>query len=270
MDERTADKIIAATHWPRAVATIALGALALFLVLGAVSELKSYRFIGSGVAATNTISVSGEGVSYAVPDTATFSVTIQETAATVKPAQDKATAKSNAVITYLKGAGVAEKDIQTADYSVNPQYEWRTQACPAGSYCPGGKQTLTGYQVSQTLSVKVRDTAKAGDLLAGVGSRGASQVSGLNFEVGDKNAVEADARDKAIADAKAKAAVLAKSLGVSLVRIVGFSEGGGGPIYYAKASGAMAMDAAVAPPSPEIPVGQNKITSDISLTYEIQ
>lgn len=270
MDERTADKIIAATHWPRAMAATALGTLALFLLIGVMSELKSYRFIGSGVAATNTISVSGEGVSYAVPDTATFTVSVEETATTVKAAQYKATAKSNAIIAYLKGAGVAEKDIQTADYSVNPQYQWSQQVCPAGSsYCPGGKQTLTGYQVSQTLSVKARDTAKAGDLLAGVGSRGVSQVSGLNFEVDDKDAVQTQARDKAIAAAKAKAEALAKSLGVKLVRIVGFSESGGGPIYYAKAAGMMTADSAAAP-APEIPVGQNKITSDISLTYEIQ
>src|SRR3989344_1136647 len=236
MDEQTADKIIAATHWPRAMAATALGTLAVFLLVATVGGLKSYRFIGSGVAATNTISVSGEGVSYAVPDTATFSVTIQETAATVKPAQDKATAKSDAIIAYLKDAGVAKKDIQTADYSVNPQYEWKQQACPAGSYCPGGKQVLTGYQVSQTLSVKVRDTAKAGDLLAGVGSRGASQVSGLSFVIDKEDSLKDEARDKAITQAKGKAEVLAKSLGVSLVRVVGFSEGGGGgPIYYAKA-----------------------------------
>ena len=269
MDEQTADKIIAATHWPRAMAATALGTLAVFLLVATVGGLKSYRFIGSGGAAPNTISVSGEGVSYAVPDTATFSVTIQETAATVKPAQDKATAKSDAIIAYLKDAGVAKKDIQTADYSVNPQYEWKQQACPAGSYCPGGKQVLTGYQVSQTLSVKVRDTAKAGDLLAGVGSRGASQVSGLTFEVDDKDAVEAEARKEAIADAKAKAESLAASLGVRLVRIVGFSEGSSGPIYYAKEVRLMTADSAEAP-SPEIPVGENKITSNISLTYEIQ
>lgn len=269
MDEGTADKIIAATHRVRSFAALALAALAVFLILAALSELKSYRFIGSGVAATNTISVTGEGVAYAVPDTATFSVSVVETAPTVKAAQDKATAKSNAIIDYLKGAGVAAKDIQTADYSVNPQYVWSQQVCPAGSYCPGGKQTLTGYQVSQTLSVKVRDTAKAGDLLAGVGSRGASQVSGLTFEVADKDAVQQQARDKAIAQAKDKARKLAVSLGVSLVRIVGFSENGQGPIMYARAAGAMSS-AEVAAPAPEIPVGQNKITSNISLTYEIQ
>ena len=80
---------------------------------------------------------------------------------------------------------------------------------------------------------------------------------------------DAEARKEAIADAKAKAESLAASLGVRLVRIVGFSEGSSGPIYYAKEVRLMTADSAEAP-SPEIPVGENKITSNISLTYEIQ
>ena len=270
MDERTADKIIAATHWPRAMAATALGVLALFLVIGTIGELKSLRFIGSGIAPTNTITVSGEGIVFAVPDVAQFSVTVQEKAKDVKTAQTSASTKANAIISYLKSAGVADKDVQTTDYSVAPQYQWSQTSCPAGAgYCPGGRQVLTGYQVSQTLAVKVRDTAKAGDILTGVGSKGASQVSGLDFTVADQNIIEAQARDKAITDAKAKAEVLAKSLGVSLVRIVSFNESGG-PIYYAKGLGASAAMDSAAAPAPQIPVGQNKITSNIMLTYEIQ
>lgn len=269
MDERTADKIIAATHWPRAMGATALAVLALFLLVGTIGELKSLRYIGSGIAPTNTIAVTGEGVVFAVPDVAQFSVTVQETAKDVKTAQDAASRKGNAIIDYLKGQGIEGKDVQTADYSVTPQYQWSQAACPAGGYCPGGKQVLTGYQVTQTLSVKVRDTAKAGAILAGVGSKGASQVSGLDFTVADQKLVESQARDKAIADAKAKAEVLARSLGVSLVRIVSFNESGG-PIYYAKGLGASAAMDSAAAPAPQIPVGQNKITSDITLTYEIQ
>lgn len=271
MDEQTADKIIEATHWPRMAGATALGVLALFLLVGTLSELKSYHYIGSGVTATNVITVSGDGEVFAVPDTATFSVTVQETAKDVKTAQDAATKKSNDIVAYLKGAGVDEKDIQTTDYSVYPQYSYGTQVCPAGGYCPPGRQTLDGFQVSQTLTVKVKDTKKAGDLLSGVGSRGASQVSGLSFTIDDQDALEAQARGKAIDDARTKAETLAKQLGVSLVRVVGFSEnGGGGPIYYAKGmGGAVAMDSAVAP-APEIPTGQNKITSNVSVTYEIR
>ncbi len=280
MDQSIADKIINATHWPRMMAATALGVLALFLLGATFSEFKSYHLIGSGVTATNTISVNGEGEVFAVPDTATFSVTVQEQAKEVKTAQDTATKKSNDIIKYLKDQGIDEKDIQTTDYNVYPQYDWQNSVCPkavdGGSpvYCPPGKQVLNGFQVSQTLTIKVRDTKKAGDLLSGVGSRGASQVSGLSFTIDDQKALEADARGKAIDDARKKADELAKQLGVSIVRVVGFNEGGGygGPVYYAKAMSAdSGMGGAQAtPPSPEIPTGQNKITSNVSVTYEIQ
>lgn len=270
MEEQSVREIINATRWPRNMAATALGVLALFLLIGTIGEIKSYKFIGSGVAATNTITVNGEGEVFAVPDTATFSVTVREKAKEVKNAQDAATKKSNDIIAYIKGSGIDEKDIKTADYSVNPQYEWKQAICPAGTLCPPGKQVLVGYQVSQTLLIKVRDTKKAGELLSGVGSRGASEVSGLSFTIDDEDALKAEARDKAITQAKDKAEVLAKSLGVSLVRVVGFSEGGGDrPIYYAKAA-MMESSAGGAVSSPEIPVGENKIVSNVSVTYEIR
>lgn len=247
----------------------ALGMLALFLLVMGVSAIKQFRYIGTGVAATNTIAVSGEGEVFAVPDMGEFSVTIQETAKDVATAQDAATKKSNAVIAYLKGAGVDEKDIKTTEYSVNPQYEWQQGVCPDGGYCPPGHQVLTGFQVSQTLSVKVKDTKKAGELLAGVGGKGASQVSGLSFTIADKDALKAQARGKAIADAKSKAEELAKELGVSIVRVVGFSENeGGGPMpMFARAGMGVAESKAVAP---QIPTGQNKIVSNVNVTYEIR
>ena len=160
MDEATANKIIEATHWPRMMAATALGVLALFLLVATIKVLKEYRFVGSGVTATNIISVSGNGEVFAVPDIATFSVTVQEEAKEVKPAQDAATKKSNDIFAYLKSEGVEEKDIQTTDYSVYPQYDYVQAACREG-VCPGGKQVLRGYQVSMTLTVKVRDTEKA-------------------------------------------------------------------------------------------------------------
>ena len=273
MEEQSVREIIHATHWPRVMGATALGVLALFLLMATLSEFRSYRYIGSGVAPTNTITVSGDGEVFAVPDTATFSVTVQEEAKEVKDAQDTATEKSNDIIAYLKGAGIDEKDIQTTDYSVYPQYDYLQGVCPTSGYCPPGKQTLRGFQVSQTLTVKVRDTKKAGDLLSGVGSRGASQVSGLSFTIDDQDALEAQARGKAIDDARTKAEALASQLGVSLVRIVGFSESGNYPMPYAYGRGGvtMAMDVSAEKAlSPEVPVGQNKITSNVSVTYEIR
>jgi uncharacterized protein YggE len=273
MDQQTADKFIHATYWPRMAAAAALGVLALFLLVATTNELKSSRYIGAGITATNSINVSGEGIVYAVPDVATFTVTVQETAKDVATAQTSATKKANDIIDYLKQQGIDAADIQTTDYNISPHYEYGNAVCPVGStYCPPGKQTLTGYDVSQTLSVKVRDTSKAGAILSGVGSLGASNVSGLTFTVADQSMLEDQARGKAIADAQTKAETLAKQLGVTLVRVVSFNESRG-PIYYAKAmdsSVAYGMGGAAAAPAPQIPTGQNKIVSDVNITYEIQ
>ncbi|MBI5469700.1 SIMPL domain-containing protein [Candidatus Kaiserbacteria bacterium] len=250
-------------------AAFALTMLGIFLVILAVSSLKEFRFIGSGVTATNTITVSGTGEVFAVPDRATFSFTVMKTAKDVTTAQTDVNTKGNDIIAYLKSQGVDEKDIQTTDYSVNPHYEYSQSVCTNG-YCPG-RQTLTGYDVSETVTVKVKDPTKAGTLLSGIGSKGATNVSGLSFTVEDETALEAQARQEAIDDAREKAKELAKQLGVSLVRVVGFSENGrGGQIYYAKAMSADSGMGSAAAPAPEIATGQNKITSDVSVTYEIK
>ena len=270
MEDQSVQKIIAATSPMRAMAATALGLLALFLLVATVSELRSYNYIGAGIQATDTITVTGEGKVVAVPDTATFSFTVDQTAPDVATAQSKATSVSNTIIDYLKQQGIADADIQTTDYSVNPQYNYGSQICTSNGYCPPQKQTIIGYEVAQTVSVKVKDISKAGTLLSGVGTRSVSNVSGLSFTVADQEVLNAQARDKAITDAKTKADVLAKSLDVSIVRVVSFSENQGG-IYpmYGKGAGTMAVssDAAVAP---QIPIGQNTITSDVSVTYEIR
>lgn len=251
--------------------------LAVFLAIQAIAGLMGLRFIGSGLQATNTITVSGTGDAYAVPDTGEFTFSVVSDKATVADAQADATAKINVLTQYLKGAGVADADIKTVDYSVSPQYEYSSAVCPQVSsssgapiYCPPGKQTLKGYEVRQTTDVKVRDTSKAGDLLAGVGSRGATEVSGLNFTVDDPTAVQDEARTKAIADAKTKADELAKELGVTLVRVTSFSENNGGypvPMYSMTAASGGEAKAAVAP---DISTGQNKVTSNVTVTYEIR
>ncbi len=245
---------------------VVLGA---FLAVQAIAGVMQLRYIGAGVAAANTITVSGHGENVGVPDIATFTFSVVSEKSDVASAQADATAKANATTAYLKSAGVDEKDIKTSDYSVQPQYDYINQACTNG-YCPGGRQVLRGYEVRQTTTVKVRDTAKAGTLLAGVADKGATEVGGLNFTFDDPTAVQTEARNKAIADAKQKADVLAKQLGVSLVRVTAFNESSGGgypvPMAYASGTSLQAKDAV----APEISVGQNKVSDDVSITYEIR
>jgi uncharacterized protein YggE len=258
-------------NWLRKFIVAAVGLLVVFLVIQVLAGLMGLRYIGAGIAAGNTISVSGYGEAMAVPDIATFTFSVVSEKPTVAAAQADATQKANATTAYLKEAGIDEKDIQTSDYSVYPQYDYVQRAC-TGGYCPGGEQVLRGYQVRQTTTVKVRDTEAAGELLGGVGSKGATEVSGLNFTFDDPNQVEDEAREEAIADAKAKAEELARQLGVSIVRVVSFSESGSGvPMpYKMEAYGRGGADMAVAQSAPEISVGQNKVTSSVSVTYEIR
>jgi len=246
--------------------------LVVFLLALAVQTVGGLRFIGAGIAPTTTITVNGTGDTYAVPDIGEFTYSVVSDKSTVAAAQQDATQKSNDIAAYLKEAGIAEKDIKTTNYSIAPQYQWQQASCAIGVMCPPGKQVLTGYEVRQSNDIKVRDTAKAGDLLTGVGTRGATEVSGLSFTVENPDAVQADARGKAIADAKTKAEVLARSLGVTLVRVVSFSENAGGypqPIMYGMEK-SMVVGAGAAPSTPTISVGQNKITSNVSVTYEIR
>ncbi len=247
--------------------------LALFLGLKSLTELKGLHYVGAGVMATNMITVSGYGESFGAPDIATFSFSVSAEKKTVAAAQAEATDKINAITEYLATAGIDKKDIRTTDYSVYPQYDYQTQACQPGVYCSGGKQVLRGYQVRQTTTVKIRDTAEAGDILAGVGEKGATEVSALDFTFDNPTQLEDDARGKAIADAKEKAHELSKQLGVRLVRVVSFNENSGGypsPMYsrdMAYGVGGMAENKATAP---EISIGQNKVQSQVSVTYEIR
>jgi len=250
---------------------VALAALALFAGVSALKALREFQYVGAGVSATNTISVSGEGEVFAVPDIATFTISVREEGADVNEAQTKATKKANDIIAYLRAENIEERDIKTQNYSVNPRYEWQQAGVCRTEYCPPGKQVLLGYEVYQSVLVKVRNTEEAGGILSGVGALGVSEVSGLSFTIDDDEALQADARAKAIQDAEKKAEALADDLGVTLVRIVGFSEDAGYQPYYAKREMAvLAMDSAGSAPAPELPVGENKILSNVTVTYEIR
>jgi uncharacterized protein YggE len=247
--------------------------LTVFLAVLSIKELKSINYVGRDVAASNTITVTGKGESFIAPDIATFSFSVTETSKDIVDAQNKATVKVNAATKALKDAGVADKDIKTTGYNINPHYEYQSTICPANSgYCPGGKQVLTGYDVSQTTEVKIRDLKKAGALFATIGSLGVQNVNGLTFSIDDIDAVKAKARAAAIDNAKAKAETLASQLGVSIVRITSFTDQtdqGYYPVAYDTMSvGVMKASAPAA--APEISTGEQKVTSNVSITYEIR
>lgn len=252
-------------------AILVLFLLSAFLAAKTINELKSYSFIGGGVPVSNTVTVSGEGEAFAVADIASFSFSVIEEAKTVDVAQKAATEKMNRALAFLK-ENVEDKDIKTTSYNIYPKYEYTRQICNQFS-CPPSNSVLVGYEVSQTISVKVRDTEKAGEILSAIGALGVSNVSGLSFTIDDEEKVAREARKEAIDDAKQKAKELSKDLGVRLVRVVNFNESNGGFPYPSYMKMESAMDAGGfggGGPIPEIPMGENKVTSNVSITYEIR
>jgi hypothetical protein len=138
-------------------------------------------------------------------------------------------------------------------------------------YCPGQKTTLTGYDVSETIQVKVRDITKAGSLFQTIGSLGVQNVNDLQFSIDNVETVQDQARSAAITDARTNADKLASELGVHLVRIVGFNDNSSSgivPMMYAQ--NAMAVSGSAAAPAPAIPQGQQKVTDNVSVTYEVR
>jgi len=245
--------------------------LSAFFFVKTIAEVKSYKLIGSDVAPQTTITVTGKGEQIAVPDIAQLSFSARNEAATVPDAQAKTTETMNTAIKYLKDNNIDEKDIKTTSYNIYPRYEYERSIECTQYYCPpSGKRVLVGYEVSQTVSVKIRDIKNAGKIIGGLGEVGVSDLSGLSFSIDDEEAIKRAARQDAINSAKQKAKELARDLGVDLVRVVSFSEGGTYPVYRfdhldSAAVGKVAMEEA-----PEIPAGENTVISNVTITYEIR
>ncbi|MBI4120750.1 MAG: SIMPL domain-containing protein [Parcubacteria group bacterium] len=240
---------------------------ALFLLAGFISEFKALRFVGQDAQFTRTITVSGAGEAFAIADTAEFTFAVIEEAKTIEAAQKVVTETTNALLSYLKSAGVEEKHLKTTSYNIAPRYDYDTT-----KGFPSGDRVLVGYEVSHWVSVKTKKTDKVGELLAQIGSRGATNISSVNFTVEDEDEVRREARIEAIEDARVKAKQLADDLGVRIVKVVNFYESGGGPIYFAReAAFGMGgdMDKAALPPTPDIPIGENTVMVNVNITYAI-
>ncbi|MFO0718673.1 MAG: SIMPL domain-containing protein [Candidatus Paceibacterota bacterium] len=247
-------------------------AIFLIVILGIhiVKSLGSSGHKGGYGETKNTIVVAGKGEVIAIPDIATINFSVVEQATTVSEAQNKATAKMNKALDTLKGLGVEEKDVKTIDYSAYPRYEYLSQVCTMYSCPPSGTQKLIGYEVRQSIMVKIRNIADAGKILGNIGETGVSDISGLNFTVDDQDAKVREARKSAIDDAKEQAKQLAKDLGVRLGDIVSFNESGNYPMpMYAVKDMAMGMGGS-AESAPQLPAGESKITSNVTIVYEIK
>jgi uncharacterized protein YggE len=240
----------------------------LFLAMKFVNEV-THSERNADVSKVATIDVSGSGDAFAIPDTAEESFTVEQKGSSVQEAQGVVTKKVNDAISFLKDSGVAEKDIKTTGYNAYPEYN-SSNPC-YGTICPQTRtQAIIGYDVSEMVTVKIRDTSKVGAIIDGLGSRGVTGLNGPNFTVDNPDSVQADARAKAIADADAKAKILARDLHVRLVRVIRYSENQAGNYPMPMYDKAISSAGGAAAQAPEIAPGQNKYTVNVTVTYEIR
>ena len=276
-EEKGGEKVVRLMPPKQAVIGVFILALSGSLLLLSMffTNLKEYGYIGRDISSQTTITVIGDGEAYAPPDIAAVSFAITQDAKTPAEASTIVDISMKKIRGFLSSSGVAEKDIKTTGYNLNPKYEWQQKQIICIAYpCvqPQGKQVLVGYTVTHSIEVKVRNLDDAGKILGGLTDNGATDISGLTFMVENEDAVKSDVRKEAITKAKAKAAKLADDLGVTLVRIVSFNEGGS-PIMFARESMSMkAMSADYGAPAPALDVspGENKYTSNVTLVYEIR
>jgi len=232
------------------------------VLLGTVirNNLQKYYTIGYADRQERTIVVSGQGKVTATPDIAITDMGLTSDAATVSEAQKKNTDTMNQVIAKLKTLGIADKDIKTASYNIYPQYDYTDKG-----------SVLKGYQVSQSLEIKIRDLTKANEVLALAGEFNLNNVSGLQFTIDDKEVYVAEARQMAIQKVAQKAKDLSQALGVKIVAIVSYNEYSNDtatPMYYGM--GGLADSAKAVMPAPQVQAGSNDVVLNVDVTFEIR
>lgn len=224
----------------------------LFLLVSADQKLNT-------AATTNTVSFSGKGKVVSKSDIALVNLSIVTESATSKSAQDDNSKKSKAVTDFLKKQKIEDKDVKTTSYNIYPQY----------TYPRYDKPVISGYQVNQTMEIKIRNLNDVSAILDGVVGAGANQINSLSFQIDEPEKLKAEARKMAIGDAKKKARELEKELGVDLGKIINFSESAGGfptPIFYESLKGGIGGGDG----GPSVPSGENEIVVDVTLTYQIK
>lgn len=202
------------------------------------------------------ITMSGHGEARAVPDTAMLSAGVSAQASTAAAALAANTTRMQAVLAALKKQGVPDKDIQTSNFSISPQY------------ANGNGQTphVTGYQANNQVEVRLEDVSKLGVTLDALVTAGANQMNGVSFSIRNDTALLAQARAAAVAEARAKAETFAKAAGVSLGAILSIGETGNeGPRPMYAAAPMMMRDKAV-----PVALGEQSVNADITIVWEIK
>lgn len=228
------------------------------LLLSGLSPLAAQDISAS--ARRTTLTVSGEGTASAAPDMATLSSGVVSEAKTAREALDANSSAVAAVIEAIKAAGIEPRDISTSGFSVQPSY-----APPKKD--SGDAPRIVGYQVSNGVTVRVRDLSKLGDLLDQLVTKGANQIGGIAFDIAEPGKLEDAARVAAVKDARHQAEIIAEASGVRLVRVVSVSADGGARPMVRQFAAAPAMMKADSVP---VEAGETLLRAGVTITYEIE
>lgn len=214
---------------------------------------------GEEAKVTRTLTVTGSGKVYLTPDIAYITIGVHTEGENAAETVASNNAQAEKVIDALKAQGIADKDIQTTNFSIYPQQEYDTEGKPTGKI---------KYIVDNSVFVTVRDITNVGDVLDATVSAGANSISGIQFDVADKTAALSEARKAAVNDARVKADELAKAAGVSVGAVQTISEytsGGAQPMYDMRVAAPMAEAASV-----PVQAGQMLLTVEVNIVYEIR
>jgi len=207
--------------------------------------------------AEHTIAVTGVGTVVTAPDVADLRLGVTFTRGTVRAARADAAAAMTKVIAALKALGIADKDIQTTNISLQPAYDYTSNANPP---------RITGYTLSNGVAVTVRDLDKVGDAIDNALAAGATTFDGVSFRVDDPAKAQQQARTDAMTQARAHANTLAAAAGVAITGVASISETSAQtpyPIFYGAAAGA-AKDVET-----PVQVGTTDVTITVSVVYLI-
>ena len=228
------------------IATALAAAFALPLAAPAAAQIVAPTILPDGT----LLEVSAQGKSTRVPDLATIRAGVVTQAPTAAAALSENAGRMDRVLAALRDAGVAERDIATATVRLSPQYRYIENQAPA----------ITGYQATNTVSIRFRDIAESGTILDALVKQGANQIDGPNLSLDNPDAALDEARTDAVKRARARAELYARAAGLSVSRIVSISESGDNvgmppprPIMYA-ARAESAADTAIVPGETDVTV----------------
>jgi len=253
-----------------ALVALCLGAFLAVQITGGLTVAQAASASTSAPAAQTatlprTITVVGQGNVTSQPDVATATVGVEVSAPTVKEATSEAADKMDEVLAALKAQGVADKDIQTSNYSIHYD-ERHPMEMPAKVEGNDDTEQSGVYRVSNMVNIKIRDLDKVAAVIDAVVEAGVNSLWGVNFAVDDTSEVEAEARAKAVSDATDRAEELAKLSNVKLGHVVEITEVIGSSPFYAQKVVEFGRGGGGGPISP----GELELTTQVQVTFAIE